>query len=228
MNEDSKKGIIATLTNFGIPYVSAMLTPFLAVHQEWMYAWYSAIGLYGVYMEYNQDKVNSFIKFIEENPSVFLNEIVEAEDFREGFLITFEKFLKIRGEKKRETVKRIFLGFTASNDKEKFELERMYDCLEKISMQHMVLFKLIQKHKGYYRVMYNDGDGFGSTYDPRYDEMRYLVSLGLLQSISEAEIEEDSELTYEGTLKEKTALKQEESVAFSEFGKKFIEFVNNN
>lgn len=135
-----KKDIIAP-TQIAIqnifPYLSAVLTPFLAVHPEWELAFYSAIGLYGVYMACNQKEVNEVIEFISEHPKEFRKEIVESEEFKKGFLNFTEQFLKQRLEQKKKILKEIFLGFAQSSEKSKFELERLDDIMVRISVESL-------------------------------------------------------------------------------------------
>lgn len=145
MEKETKQGLIATLHSFGIPYATAIISPFLESHPEWMGAWYSAIGLYGVYMQYNQDKLNEFIEFIRDNPNIFIQNIVKTDEFKEGFLITFQEFIKARGERKREIVKRIFLGFTTASDKENFRLEKLYSTLANISLEAIFYLIFVRK-----------------------------------------------------------------------------------
>ncbi len=116
----------------------------MTVHPEWELAFYSAIGLYGVYMAYNQEEVNEIIKFITEHPEEFRKEIVESKEFKKGFLFFTEQYLKQRLEQKKKILKKIFLSFTQSSEKSKFELERLDDTMLHISiesLEFLVFFK---------------------------------------------------------------------------------------
>ena len=111
-------GINASLESFGIPYLVGNLAPLLQDHPYLAILFYGAIGLYPLHLKYKQDNLFEFVKFIQANPDAFTREIVETNAFREGFTFTFEQYLKQRTEKKRRIVQRVFLGFTASNDKD--------------------------------------------------------------------------------------------------------------
>jgi len=231
MKKETKQGSIATIKHLVIPYATALLGPFLSSHPEWMGIWYSAIGLYGVYMEYNQDKINDLMQTIDENPAIFPKDIVNSEDFKEGFLISLEEFIKARGNKKREIIKRILLGFTSSKDKEKFALERMYDCLDKIGIEHIDLLRFIQNQKFGLKTMSASSKHGMPTYVSQYDDIKYLVSLGILSSKNTIEMEDLNnplgkvEIFGQNPAKE---LKQEEWVELSEFGKEFVKFLVND
>lgn len=135
-----KKSIIkdALIVVQGIlPYYQQVLSPFLSQHPYWELVFYCAIGLYGIYMALKQDEVNEVIEFINEHPQEFREEIVQSEEFQKGFLIFFEKYLKQRLGKKKRILKAILLGFSVSLDKDKYELERLNECLERISLNSL-------------------------------------------------------------------------------------------
>ncbi|GEM_PF-3531496 len=119
------------------PYLSSVLTPFLTSHPEWELIFYSAIGLYGVYMACNQEEVNEIVKLINEHPDEFRKGIVQSKEFRKGFLIFTEHYLKERLEDKKKVLRRIILGYAVVEDKGKYELERLNDVLNKISVESL-------------------------------------------------------------------------------------------
>ncbi|MDD5147346.1 MAG: hypothetical protein PHV63_02250 [Candidatus Daviesbacteria bacterium] len=91
-----------------------------------------------------QEKVNEVSEFIQEHPEEFRKEIIQSKEFQEGFLIFFEEYLKSRTKAKKDILKKILLGFVAAEDKEHYELERLNDCLARItipSLEFLVFFK---------------------------------------------------------------------------------------
>src|SRR3989344_5498034 len=127
-----------------IPYFTAVITPFLLLHPYWELCFYSAIGLYGVYMALNQERVAEVTTFIQGHPHEFRTEIVQSEEFRGGFLIFMDQYLKQRLEKKRKIQRDIFLGFTKYPNKEEFELERLNGALADISLDALELLATIK------------------------------------------------------------------------------------
>jgi len=66
---------------------------FIEINPSLAYAMYSAIGLYGVYMDINQEELNDFLVFVRDHPDTFVQEAISTEDFKKGFVITLGEFL---------------------------------------------------------------------------------------------------------------------------------------
>lgn len=124
-----------------LPYLSSVLNPFLSTHPEWELIFYSAIGLYGVYMNCNQEDVNDIVRFIGEHPDKFREEIIRSDEFKKGFLIYTEQYLKQRIKEKKLLLNKIILDYTTSGDKGKYELERLNDILIRISPESLEFLK---------------------------------------------------------------------------------------
>lgn len=118
-----------------LPYIQYTVDPFINSHPYWGLTMYAAIGLYGAFMLYRQEELNNLISFIKDHPNEFKSEIVESPEFQKGFILCFEKYLRIRSDDKRVILEKIILGFTVSDDKEKYHLERLTDVLDKISIE---------------------------------------------------------------------------------------------
>ncbi|MBU1067803.1 hypothetical protein KKE60_08455 [Patescibacteria group bacterium] len=101
-------------------------------------------GFFPALMQLKQERVNEISEFIQEHPEEFRKEIVQSPEFGDGFLIFFEEYLKSRAKTKREILKRIILGFAISEDKEKYELERLSNCLERITLQSLEFLVFIK------------------------------------------------------------------------------------
>lgn len=136
-----KTGNQIVVKNFAIPAVDALVL----IHPEWLPVWFLTRGFFGTLFDLQQEKINEFAEFIQNNSEVFTREVLGTKEFQEGFVITFENYLKQRGERKRRIIQRIFFGFTASKDKENFELERMYDVLSSISLEGVEFLKVMKK-----------------------------------------------------------------------------------
>src|SRR5579859_556631 len=113
MKKPAKKKLSDLMTGTGIavqnalPYLSASLDPFLQLRPYWQLAFYSSIGLYGIYMILNQEDVNDIVRFINEHPHEFREEMVQSAEFSKGFLLFYEQYLKQRREKKKKVLKNI-------------------------------------------------------------------------------------------------------------------------
>lgn len=127
-----------------LSYIQYSIDPFLALHPYWGLAVYAVIGLYGVYLTLTQEALNEVIVFIKDHPKEFRQEIVESEEFRLGFIRFFDSYIKERLKNKRRILRAILLGFVLSEDKEKFDLERLEDALVRISpngLEHLIFIK---------------------------------------------------------------------------------------
>lgn len=146
-NMNIKKDVITPTTialqNY-FPYLAAVLNPFFSIHPEWECAFYSAIGLFGIYMAYNQEDVNEIVEFIKEHPDEFRSDKVESKEFKKGFLMFTEQYLKQRLEQKKKILKKIFLSFTVHQEKSKFELERLNDIMLRISISALEFLVFIK------------------------------------------------------------------------------------
>lgn len=139
-NEQISKDVIeAAITHFAPPVAASLgqiaslsgltLNPGIAVSLV------SVFGLYGFYLQFKQDKLNSFVRFISDNPNEFAEVIVSQPAFQDGFIISLKAYLDARTKEKEELVKQIFLEFTKSDKKEEFDLERYYNTMNLLSFE---------------------------------------------------------------------------------------------
>ena len=144
-NLPSTKGIISAAVAAAIPRLEAILSPLLVQYPCWQLAMHEAIGLYGYYMACKQESVNEFVEFLRSHPDVFRKEVVESEEFRNGFVLAFQDYLKLRTKEKRLAAKQIFLDFAKSQEKSEFPIEQFDDTLLKISMHSLQTLAFIKK-----------------------------------------------------------------------------------
>ena len=128
-----------------LPYLSAVLDPFLQKNPIWQGVFYSVIGFFGIFMTYNQEELNEITKFIKDHPEEFREEIVQSKEFRKGFLLFTEQYLKQRIEEKKKILKRIILGYTLAGNKTDYELERLNDCLVRMTVPTLKFLIFMKK-----------------------------------------------------------------------------------
>lgn len=95
-------------------------------------------------MACNQVEVNEIVEFISDHPQEFRKEIVESKEFKKGFLVFTEQYLKQRLENKKKILKKILLGYATNIDKSKYELERLNETLVRVSvesLEFLIFFK---------------------------------------------------------------------------------------
>lgn len=138
--KDFKKGIQIGTQSFLIPSIDS----FVALHPEWQIHWFLARGFLLSVFQFQQERINSFVEYLEENKNDFTKEILKTDDFQQAFVVTLENYLKIRQEEKLKIIKNIFLGYTKEVNKEKFELERFYSIVSQISIEGLEFLHFIE------------------------------------------------------------------------------------
>ncbi len=116
-----------------------------------------------------KDRKQEFIIFLAEHIDLLNNnEVLNNEHFISGLIILYKQILEQRFETKRQRAYGIFLGFISSEDKEMFELERMYNTLNLMSENDI---KKLFRWAGSISL---------SQYSSNTDNFTNLISLGLV------------------------------------------------
>lgn len=137
--------------------------------------WSLCKAYFGVSMKIRQKKALEFVEMIRDNPSVFIESVVSDEKFQDGFVVGLEEYLKERNKTKREIMKRIFLGFATSGDKEWFELERLYNALGLLNQGSLAVLRGVDVRRQEFHQIY---EGTTSKNENIYD----LINAGILLS----------------------------------------------
>lgn len=143
MSKDNSISVEAITQQVGV-LVPALLPVFNA-DPVWGAIFAIIYGFFPALMQLKQERINEVAKFIQEHPEEFRKEIVQSEEFQEGFLVFFEQYLKSRIKIKRDILKKIFLGYTTAEDKEHYELERLNDCLVRITIPSLEFLAFLKK-----------------------------------------------------------------------------------
>ncbi|MCX6733038.1 MAG: hypothetical protein NTV98_05880 [Candidatus Roizmanbacteria bacterium] len=139
------KNHASALLTTSLPYLEVIFSGLLVKYPGFQLAIQESIGLFGYYMALKQEEVNSFVQDLMKHPEVYRKEIIESKEFRDGFVIAFEHYLKARTEEKKQFIKNVLLGFAQSTDKKKFELERLQDIILRISPGGLEVLIFIKK-----------------------------------------------------------------------------------
>jgi hypothetical protein len=105
-------------------------------------AWGLSKGLYGASIQLRQERAVEFVEMIIKNPSIFTKEILSSQEFQDGFVYTFEKYLTQRAEYKRKIIQRVFLGFGIEEHKQDFKLERLLSTIDQVSVNEIEAFRV--------------------------------------------------------------------------------------
>lgn len=104
-------------------------------------AWGLSKGMYGASIQLRQARAVEFVEMIRDNPGIFTKELLKTEEFQDGFVYAFQKYLSERVAQKRKTIKEVFCGFSKDEDKESFRLERLLLTIEQISLEDIEVVK---------------------------------------------------------------------------------------
>lgn len=211
--EEIKKGlsggIVTATQQFGVPAIDVLVSQ----HPEWMPIWLFAKGMFGSAMQLKQDKLNWFIEdAIARNAELFTEEVLNSEDFQIVLVTTLENYLKQRHKEKVDLIVETFIAFTKDKDKKQFEIERLQNTVDLISLESIEFLKLyisvidpgflkdkITEQRGKMSTRIEDyvRSVGGHDYLLRFRQgiVAELVSLGLVQIIGVKDI------TYEGESK---------------------------
>lgn len=108
-------------------------------------AWGLSKALYGAGLKLRQERALEWVEMVRDNPSVFTKEVLKDEKFQDGFVYALEKYLTTRVKEKRKYLKNVFLNFSTSKAKDKFELERLNDAYIKISSHALEILIFIKQ-----------------------------------------------------------------------------------
>lgn len=108
-------------------------------------AWGLSKALFGAGLKLRQQRALEWVEMVRDNPTIFSEDILQSESFQDAFVYSFEKYISERNEKKRLTIKQIFLGYSQSKDLEQFEIERMISLLSLVSKKGLDLLKILNK-----------------------------------------------------------------------------------
>ena len=141
-------------------------------------AWGLSKALFSAGLKLRQQKALEWVEMVRDNPKIFTRGLLEQEEFQDGFVYALERYIREKNENKREIMKNIFLGFTKSNKKEDFEIERMYHVLNILNDADLRLLKNVNVNKKEFHQIFPD-----LTYQEDENENTYnLISAGILAS----------------------------------------------
>ncbi len=118
---------------------TASSTPILAQ------AWALSKALYGNALELRQQRALEWVEAISGDPAAFNQDLLNSEEFQDGFVVALEDYIKIRNHLKRRVAQKVFKYFAVSDNKVDFQLERYNDTLQKISPESIALLGFIKE-----------------------------------------------------------------------------------
>ena len=167
-------------------------------------AWGLCKSLFGTGMELRQERVLEFVEMIQKNPSIFIGEILNDKNFQDGFVYSLEKYIRERNKEKRRILRNIFLGFTKSENKNIYPLEKMIHTTTQLSELDIEVLRDVDMTK----TDYKNYQIYGNE-DRNLESIFNLINLGILLSNTVSRL---------GPV-------NAPFVNISEFGKKYIKYL---
>lgn len=137
-------------------------------------AWGLSKALFGSGLKLRQQKALEWVEMVKDHHEVFTKEILGQKEFQDGFVVALEKYLTERNKNRRLIARSIFLGFSESEDKDNYPLEKHLHTLSQLSDSDIEVLKDVKpKEKGQNYQIY--GPNFY-----RIENIYNLINLGLL------------------------------------------------
>lgn len=168
-------------------------------------AWGLSKALYGAGLKLRQQKALEWVEMVRDNPEIFTKELLDQEEFQDGFVFALERYLTERNEGKRKFFRNIFLGYSTTSRKTDFQLERFIHTLSQMSLGDMQVLKNVDtsKQDKNYQIYGNADINLSNIFN--------LINLGILHTDPSARL---------GPV-------NAPFVWVSEFGREFIEYLKN-
>lgn len=168
-------------------------------------AWGLSKALFGAGMKLRQQKALEWVEMIKDHTEIFIKELLEQEEFQDGFVTAFEKYLTERSEEKRKYFRNIFLGYAISDNKQSFPLEKFIHTLSQMSVEDVKVLRDvdISRQDRNYQIYGNENTSLSSIYS--------LINLGILMNDPSSRL---------GPM-------NAPFVWISEFGKESVTYINN-
>lgn len=106
-------------------------------------AWGLSKALYGNALEIRHKKALEWIMMVYENQQIFTKELLQNEQFQDGFVGALEDYLRLRIRMKRNIAQKIFISYASTDDQELFDLEKCNNTLRLISANAINFMKFI-------------------------------------------------------------------------------------
>lgn len=137
-------------------------------------AWGLSKALYGAGLKLRQQRALEWVEMVRDNSGTFTKELLEEEEFQDGFVFALEKYLTERSEEKRQYFRSIFLGYASTNQKSTFQLEKLIHTLSQMSQEDIKVLRDVDVSRTdkNYQIYGNEAQHLTSIYN--------LINLGIL------------------------------------------------
>lgn len=137
-------------------------------------AWGLSKALFGAGLKLRKQRALEWVEMVRDNPNIFVKEVLETEEFQDGFVFSLEKYLVERNEEKRKYLRKIFLNYSKTQEKNTFELEKFFHVLSQLTVDDIFTLKYIQLNNLNSYQVFNDRQYFSN--------INNLINLGILHN----------------------------------------------
>ncbi len=172
-------------------------------------SWGLSKSLFGAGMKLRQKRVLEWVEMVRDNPSIFVEQILQDKKFQDGFVYALERYLIERDDVKRKIFRNIFLGFTAAEDKDKFPLEKFTHTLSQLTELDIATLSDVNVEN----AIGSNYQVYGGNFN-RIENIFNLINEGILLDVTGNRLGHNPE--------------NSPFVKLSIFGKEFIKYIKNN
>lgn len=138
-------------------------------------AWNLSKSLYGAGLKLRKQKAFEWVEMIKDHPEIFTIEILQLDEFQDGFVYLLEKYIRERSKGKRNILKSIFLDFTVIKNKESYPLEKMTHTTTQLSEEDVAVLRDVKTEN----IDTKNYQIYGNI-DKNIENIYNLINLGLL------------------------------------------------
>jgi hypothetical protein len=104
-------------------------------------AWGLSKALCGAGMKLRQEKALEWVEMIQAHPEIFTEQLLNEENFQDGFVFALEKYLTERNSEKRSYSRNVFLGYSKIENRDDFPIEKLIHTLSQLNEKDILVLK---------------------------------------------------------------------------------------
>ena len=131
------------LGNYVPDIALTVISSLVTVHPVLMVAFLAAKGMYGVWGDYGQARLNEMVVELEKNKKTLDPEVLKTEKFASVFLNTLERHMKESSYERRELLRRYLVSVGQGKNPEFEYHTKLFNILDQITGDELRLFILL-------------------------------------------------------------------------------------
>ena len=140
-----------------------------------------AAGFLSLIISLNKNDSEEFLSFVSQNRDLISNELLETENFKKVFTLTFERYLKERADYRKDYIRSIFISTIKRDCDPEFELERFFFIISLLGKKE---FEILLKYYDLIDVPEKNPNDFLSIFV--FDNIREGLNIKSKEEFEEA------------------------------------------